>query len=561
MSSASKIRGNAFKRWTTLAKPSKKYFAISFLAVCTTSIFYVLEPIALANVITAITSAQYDQAMLWVIAGFVFVLGRNLAWHLNYWVFARFVGHTYNHVNNLIFRKILSAKSENFKRTSVEKIINTVGTDVWTVSQFNDQLAVKLGYFLRVIITVVIVFFSSWIAGLIILFISFINYFVVNHISKRSAISNNAIKTSQDNIFEKMTDVYGGRDVIHDFGLTENAEQEYMKRCDIYMKSRHKDTLNLSSLDNIFYAFWQLFVCLTTIYLVWTVSQGALALVVYFIIVGYLAPTIERVNNVYFIFKDLKIADVSVSRINTILNFTDKELIEYGNNLTEKVEGAVAFTLVNAKPKSDLQDDYKEIKNISFSIKKREVALFVGPSNCGKRTIFHILRRAIHHDSGSVTLGGIDIYDFSPKTYISNVTYTTDKPHFFKGTIMDNFTMIEPNNKKKILRVLKYVGLHDYIEKLPEGYDTNVNKLERMPQKERYLFGLARAYLTRAEVIMIYEFPTQIPEEQAIELKTLLRQFTRRRTLIIFSANRKLADIATQIISLADGKVVTEERI
>ena len=405
-----KSKMQQLKRWHKLAEPSKKYFMITLITACIPAVFYVLEPIASANAITQLTEHNYTGAILWLVVGFCFILFRNVSWHINYWNFERLIGKSYVTISMKIYDKLVGANDESFKNTSKEKIVNIASSDIYTVSNFSDILCTKLSYLFRVIITIIVVFTSSPIAGAIIIAISVMNYFLLNLAGNKIGQYGKSVSEAKDDLFEKMVDVSEARAMIRDHNLTNQTREEYKKAIYPYFKSRYKRTLWNSFVDNWVYVIWQAVVCVTTIYLVYLVSGDSLSLTTYLVIVGYLAPTIEKVNSFSLIFKELSVADVSSGRIQTLLDFSPKELVEYGNRMTNKIEGTISFVDVCVDAKNSYHtENVSDLKKFNLNIQKGELVLFVGPKSCGKRSIFHILRRAIKPDSGKVLLSGIDL--------------------------------------------------------------------------------------------------------------------------------------------------------
>ena len=158
--------------WYKLARPNKGLAAISFISACIPAICYVLSPIFVANVVTSITEQNYNGAIMWLAIDFVQLFVRQVAWHINYWNFERIIDNVYTNISMNIYNKIIASNDKNFKTTSKEKIINIISGDIYTVAEFTDHLTTKLSYFLRAIVTIVIVFTSSPLAGAIIIAIS-----------------------------------------------------------------------------------------------------------------------------------------------------------------------------------------------------------------------------------------------------------------------------------------------------------------------------------------------------------------------------------------------------
>ena len=221
----------AFKNWYALCRPSKKYFALQIISTLLTAILYVIEPICSAQVLTYLVEGMYQSAMIWLVITLGFLVVRQLIWHYNYWNWSRLLGYSYRNINAKLYDKVIGAQSKNFKETSKEKILNTIGSDVYTVCNFSDLFATKMSRLFRVVITIVIVFIESWIAALIILAVSVLNFFMYKYFDTKQAIANNASRIAKDNMFEKINDMTSGREVVNDLGLNETIKEKYLSSC------------------------------------------------------------------------------------------------------------------------------------------------------------------------------------------------------------------------------------------------------------------------------------------------------------------------------------------
>ena len=232
-----------------------------------------------------------------------------------------------------------------------------------------------------------------------------------------------------------------------------------------------------------------------------------------------------------------------------------KDIIEFGNNSTNKIEGAITFSNVSYSSSDKIDKSLNSIRILNTQIKKSDIVLFQGLRDCGKRALFYMLRRAIRPDNGTITFDTINIYDFDIDTYKHNISYVTNKPYFFNDSILENLKYVEPS-RKKIIKVCKLLGIHDTIQALPEKYDTNLTTNPKaLNDKDRFLLGLARALLTESEIFMIYEFPIGLTQKEQNIIKEILLNLKSHRTIIIFSAENKVNDIIDKHYYIKNGVV------
>lgn len=535
-----------FKNWYCLTKPNKKYWFIAFFTVFFAGICSVMEPIFASNVITNINKGDYLYTSVFLIIGFLFILLRKGFWDINYRIYYKLIGHSYLHLQNLIFDKLHKVK--DLKKISKEKMINIIHSDVFTVSDLSDKLATRIGRLTRLFITIGAIFFINIPAAIVIIIIDIINFFILNHLNNKVAFYSKKLSESHDLQYSKFSEVFDSQELMQDLNITNKVKREFIKTSEHYIDMKNKSTIVASYIDCYFHVFYQFIILVVTLFMVFMVSQGQVSLTLYFMIISYLTSGIEVANDFMNILPELKKANVSVNRVKTILDLTEDEIIEFGNNKTDNILGNVDFNKVSYD--GDFQNN--TIKNISFSIQSNEIALFLGLKNCGKRTIFNILRRNVHEDSGSVYVDGINLWDYTKKTHSTNLNYITTKPYFYKGSIIKNLHMVEANNDK-IYVICKKLDIYDYIMQLPHKFHTNISEL---PMAKQYIIGLVRTLLTQSEIIVLYEFPIILSAKDEENIKKILLELKQEKTILIFSASESLIPLADKIYKIERGKIV-----
>ncbi len=539
-----------FLNWYRVAKPSKKYFFIAFITVLGASICSIIEPIFAANVITNINLGKYNLVYLFLTIGFLFIVLRKGFWDINYRIYYKLLRHTYMNLEEKIFDKIANAKNVNFEKNSKEKLINIIHNDVYNVANFADLLATRTARLLRLILTIGAIFLINIPVACVIILVDILNFFILNWINNRIAKSNKRISEAHDVQYESFSEVMDSKDIMKDLNVTGQVKRKFLNSCNGYIKEKNQWNIDYCFLDQYFHVFYQFVIYAMTIFIVYMVSKGEVSLTLYFLIVPYLSSGIEVANDFMTILTEIKKANISTNRVSIILNFTEKELLELGNNKTDDILGNIDFKNVSYNSISQ-EEHNSRIKDISFHIPENETVLFLGQRNCGKRTIFNLLRREMKQDQGDIYVDGINIWDYTEKVHKTNVNYLTTKPYFFHGSIMKNLEMV-CRDKQKIKEVCNMLELYDYILTLPKKYRTDINNL---PEGKKYLVGLARTLLTNSEIIILYEFPIALSKTEKDSIKHALDKLYGKRTILIFSASEECINLVSQVIKIERGTI------
>jgi len=536
------------RNWYKLARPNKKYWAISIMGVILAYTCLIIAPIFTAKVVISITAGDYVNTAIYLTVVFALLALRNMFWHINYAIFNKLIGSIYGRINGLFVDKMLKATPNNFRHTSKEKLLNIVHTDVYNLSEIADRCAVCIGRIVMLIATIIIIFFINPWVGLIVVMADILNFFLLNALENRRAKFVKKIREDHDKQYKKFGEIIDTRNTINELSLNRRLEKNYKNYLDGYIYDLGRKTRADSSITNGFFVFYNFLIFLLTLGMVFLVSNGQLSVEMYFIIVPYIANGIETTNLVFEFIPYVKNSGIYCSRVKTVLNFTEKKNIPVGDIDNDDVIGYMDFDNVSYNSNDDGDPS---LKDITLRIKGLKTTLIMGPKNSGKRTIFHLMHRNIKPQTGEISIDGLNIFEYSTRIFNKNFNYLSTRPTFFNGSILHNLKMID-NNMTHISNACRQVGIMQYINALPQQMHTNILSL---PYEKQYLLGLARVLLTKAEIIALYEIPSDFSKEEQKNLKTILNSLRGKRTLIIFSASSLYASIADKIVTIDKGRI------
>ncbi len=537
------------REWSKLAKPNKLLLFFSFFMVVLVQVCFIVAPIYSAKTTVAITNGKYTETIIYLCVVFGILLLRKTFWHFNYKIYPYLVKSVYNRINQEFIEKSLNAKNSNFKTTSKERILNMVHTDVNTVADFADKIGIASARLIQTISSIIIIFTVNFWAGLIVFIADILDFFVLSFINTKREKWLRQIRESNDEQYEKLSEIIDTRDTIKDLGLDKQIKKDYNKILDNYIYRLSKSTFWESMKGNYYQAFYEFLILVAKIVAVFLVAGNGISLELYFVIIAYVADGIYNTKDLYSVLYDFKNVNVALGRVKTVLNFADKEEIEVGSNNLKDILGSICFNKVSYK--KSIEDENPSLNNFDVLFKENETTLIMGPRSCGKRTIFNMLRRNIKPIKGEILIDGVNLYDFTKASHRDNFSYVTTKPTFFKGSIIKNLTVYE-KNRKIVYEICRELGIYNYIESLPKKFNTNISQI---PYEKLYLLGLARAILYACEILVIYEFPDNLSTLEKDNIKNIINKMHGTRTILIFSAKDYCADISNKIIRIERGEI------
>ena len=206
-------------------------------------------------------------------------------------------------------------------------------------------------------------------------------------------------------------------------------------------------------------------------------------------------------------------------------------------------------------------DDRTILPHFSLDIPAGQTVALVGTTGAGKSTLAKLVSRFYDPTRGQVTLDGVDLRALHPKDLRRAIVMVTQEAYLFSGTVADNIALGKPDaTLDEIKAAARAVGADAFIERLPEGYGTDVNKRGgRVSAGQRQLISFARAFLADPAVLILDEATASldIPSERQIQnaLQTLLAD----RTAIIIAHRLSTVAIADRVLVMEHGEIIEDD--
>ena len=249
------------------------------------------------------------------------------------------------------------------------------------------------------------------------------------------------------------------------------------------------------------------------------------------------------------------------------LAFTGADRIQEMFDAPEEVrpENAPAFTeLTDSVEIKHVDFSYVEgkpiLKDVSIFAPKGKMTAVVGPTGSGKTTIMNLLNRFYDVDSGSIEFDGRDIRDYELDSLRSHVGIVLQDSVLFSGTIRDNIRFGVPDASQEMVdTAARATHIHDYIESLPDKYDTLVDDDQNIfSTGQKQLISIARTLLTDPQVLILDEATSNVDTVTESKIQQAMEAIVAGRTSFVIAHRLKTILNADQIIVLKDGEVIEQ---
>ncbi|MEO7524627.1 MAG: ABC transporter ATP-binding protein [Ferruginibacter sp.] len=456
------------------------------------------------------------------------------------------------------YQKILNLNLSQFDKTPIGTLTTRTINDIESVNDiFSEGLIPIVADLLSIISVLCYMFWADWKLTLVCLapfpFLIIATYFFKESVNKSFINVRNAVASLNAFVQEHIT----GMALVQAFAA-EEREHEKFKTIN---KQRRNANIKAIFAYSVFFPVVELVSALSIGLLVWWAAKESLHV------------PIEKANNVAgiitafilclnLLFRPLRvIADkfnvlqmgmIASERVFKVLD--NEDFTEDKGSFTPLVlPGSIEFKKVWF---AYVEEQYV-LKDISFSIEGGKTIAIVGHTGSGKTSVISLLNRLYKIQKGSIEIDGRNIDDYQLDYLRSKIGVVLQDVFLFSGSVLDNVTLRNPDIKRAdVINAAKLIGLHDFIMRLPGGYDYNV--MERgatLSMGQRQLLSFVRALLYDPSILILDEATSSIDSESEALLQQAIDKLIAGRTSIVIAHRLSTIRKAHKILVLDKGEI------
>ena len=283
------------------------------------------------------------------------------------------------------------------------------------------------------------------------------------------------------------------------------------------------------------------------------ISGGAVSLGTIFLFIQMSQMLFRPLRQIADKFNSLQMGMVAADRIFGILE-TESNIEDKGTFLPTELKGDIqlkklGFSYLPGEP---------VLKEISLDIKAGETIAIVGATGAGKSTIINLLSRFYEFDSGDITIDGTSIRSYDLQTLRKHVSVVLQDVFLFADSLYNNITLFNPKiTRAQVIQASKEIGVHDFIQSLPEGYDYNVKERGVMLSSgQRQLIAFLRAYLSDPTILVLDEATSSVDSYSEEIIQRAIDTLTKGKTSIVIAHRLATVKNADRIVVMDQGQIV-----
>ncbi len=444
--------------------------------------------------------------------------------------------------------KLKNAPMGYFSKESLGRINNTITTNMATLENFT-MMAVDnvVGGILQGIAVSIFLMVFEWRIGVIAILGILISMFSLSMIQKKSGSLSLARYNAVENVTNNVIEYIRGIAVIRSFGRGNASKLK--ETFDDFEKTSIAMEKNILVPHGLFRATLEVFSGIIILVAAWMTYQGSIDFTygMMFIVSSFMIyGQMELLANGTFLMEQIETAMDQMDETYNVPKLTGTESVDENNTDIEIKDVTFGY------------DSRIILDKVSARIPAKSKCAIVGYSGSGKTTLCNLIVRFWDVKSGSITFGGKDIKSYAPDELLSHFSMVFQNVFLFNDTIENNIRFGSPNaTHEQIVEVAKRARCHDFIEALPNGYNTVIGENGcSLSGGEKQRISIARALLKDAPVVILDEATSSVDPENESELMEAIGELTKGKTVISIAHRLNTVKNADQILVIDRGHIV-----
>jgi len=547
-----------FSKLMVFVKPFKGIYYFVLTTAILLSVFSTLTPYLLkVTVDDYIRPKNYEGLILFVGLMLVTLL-LEVVFQFLFVFYANWLGQkVIKDLRQKLFEKIIFFKMSYFDKTAVGRLVTRAVSDIETIASiFSQGLFMIIADLLKMVLIIAVMIYVDWRLTLIVFSVLPIILYATRLFQKSMKKAFEEVRLQVANLNSFVQERLSGMKIVQIFHREKIEYDQF-----VAINEKHKKAwLKTVWFNSIFFPVAEISSSVTIGLLVWyggfnVISGGSISLGTIFLFIQMSQMLFRPLRQIADKFNTLQMGMVSADRIFKILE-TESSIVNRGIKSPKALKGAISFDQLHF---SYLPGE-EVLHGISLDIKPGETVAIVGATGAGKSTIINLLSRFYEFESGDITIDSISIKDFELNALRKHVAVVLQDVFLFADSLFNNITLYDPSiSREDVANAAKKIGVHEFIESLPEGYDYNVKERGVMLSSgQRQLIAFLRAYITQPAILVLDEATSSVDSYTEEVIQKAIDTLTQGKTSIVIAHRLATVKNADRIIVMDQGKIVEQ---
>ena len=445
-------------------------------------------------------------------------------------------------------------KLKYFDNTAIGTLVTRVVSDIETIADvFSQGILVIIGDLLQLVVVIVAMFIIDWRLSLISL-ASVPLLIVTTYVFKKAIkIAFQDVRTQVARLNAFVQEHLTGMSIIQIF----NKEESSFKKFSKVNEEHRRAQIRAVWIFSIFFPVVEILSAISLGLLIWWGAKGVIEGIVtlgnLFAFILFIFMLFRPIRQLADRFNTLQMGMVGSERVFNILD-TQAQIENKGTVSPAKLKGNIEFDKVWFAYK----DEEYVLKEVSFRVSEGETLAIVGATGAGKSSIINILSRFYEINKGIIRVDGVDTKEYELEFLRKSIGVVLQDVFLFSDSILNNITLNDPDkSEEEVIEAAKRVGIHNFIQQLPGGYQFDVRERGGMLSLgQRQLISFLRAYIHNPQILVLDEATSSVDSESEMLIQKAIQALTENRTSIIIAHRLATIQAADSILVMDHGKIV-----
>ena len=560
MSTQTKLDFKVFRRLLRFVKPYRKLLIFAFLCTMVLAVLTPARPYLIGRMVNQFIIDHQNSSALFNWTCFLIIL-------LLFEALFQFMGSYFSNllaqsvirdIRHRLFGHMIKFKMKYFDRTPIGSLVTRVVSDIEAISEmFSAGLIDFLGDLIMLTVVISWMFIVNWQLALLTL-IPIPLLIIATRIFARTMRKSFQYESKQVNRLNTFVqERISGMSIVQLFNREKNEEAEFKE----INRGHRQAHVNAIWANSIFFPVVEMLSSLSiALLLVWGSIQFLQGntpdpKVMYQEIVQFtlwISMLFRPIRQLADKFNILQRGVVRAERVFEVIDLHD-HVQDHGTMNDLDFDQDIKLEQVFFAYKGE---DWV-LKNIDLVVPRGKTVAFVGATGAGKTSIVNLLGRFYEFQKGKICIGGVDLKSIELSSLRKNIAIVLQDVFLFSDSVHNNITLGDPDiSREQVVEAAKAVGAHEFIEKLPKGYDYELGERGGvLSVGQRQLLAFIRAYVYNPHILILDEATSSVDDQSEELIQKATEQLTKGRTSIVIAHRLSTIQNADMIIVLDKGEI------
>ena len=543
-------------RLARLAYPYRRRAVFSLVAMIVVTLSSLAVPYLIGVAIDDGISKKDLTVLDWVIVAFIAVSALNLGASYLQTYLTSWVGeHIIYDLRRNLFAHLQKLSLDFFSRQKTGWIVSRLTNDIDALDQLvTDGVTSLVTNSLTFVGAIAFLFILDWRLALATLTIMPFLIGATLMFRSRSAVAYAQVRNKIGDVSARLQESLSGMRVIQAFRREQTDYDQLALANAAYRDVNYRTVVQ----SGLYFPFVEFMSAAAVVIVLWyggsLVSGQALQIGVLVAFIGYLNSFFDPLQQLSQLYNTFQASMAAVQKIYTVLD-TDPDLQDAPDaRALPPVRGQVELRHVTF----GYDRDKPVLHDVELRIPAGRTVALVGATGAGKSTVIKLLARFYDPNEGAVLIDGHDLREVTMASLREQLAVVPQEAFLFSGTILDNIRFARPTaDEEEVRRVARIVGVNDFVEDLPDGYDTEVQEGgSALSTGQRQLISFARALLADPSILILDEATSSVDAESERRIERAMEILFSGRTSVIVAHRLSTVRYADEILVVDDGRIV-----